>query len=149
MAAIYYRGNIATPYRYVMNIHSWNDTDLDGMFFSFFREDQFSSNQYSAGGLDYLEHACYIGTYKPRDILTGSVKAPIVGVGGDGTYNRPLQNNNALLIRSGAVGIALSSSNVATLYAFPLGGVGGVTSIMNPMGIDPSFLKRKKLMKFF
>jgi len=150
LAAIYYRGNIATAYRYVMNIHSWNDTDLDGMFFSFFREDQFSNNQYSAGGLDYLEHACYIGTYKRRDSLTGSVKAPIVGVGGDSIHSRPLQSNsNPILIRSGAAGIALSSSNVATLYAFPLEGIGGIISIANPMGIDPSFLNKKETHEIF
>jgi hypothetical protein len=150
LAAIYHRSNIATPYRYAMNIHSWNDTDLDGMFFSFFREDQLSNNQYYAGGLDYLSYACYIGTYKRRDTLTGSVKAPIVGAGGDAPYNRPFQNSsNATLIRSGAAGIALSSSNVETLYAFPLGGIGGITSIANPMGIDPSFLNKKETHEIF
>lgn len=150
LAAIFYRSNSSSGFRYVMNIHSWNDTDLDGMFFSFFKDMQLSNNQYSAVGQDYLEHACYIGTYKRRDALTGSVKAPIVGAGGESPYNRPFQNSsNATLIRSGAAGIALSSSNVETLYAFPLGGIAGITSIINPMGIDPSFLNKKETHEIF
>lgn len=145
LAAIYYRGNVATVYRYAFNIHCWTNTNCDGMFFSLYRIDQSTSAGYALGGLEYLKDACYIGTYLPRDILTGSVKAPIVGVGGDSTHSRPFQKNtSAALIRSGACGVALSGSNTFTLYSTPIDGIFSITSNGNPFAINNSFLNTRE-----
>jgi hypothetical protein len=144
-AAVYYRGNVGTAYRYAMNIWSWNNTLCDGLAFSFFRTDSVSNNQYvQVTGIDHLEYFTYIGCYEPRDSLTGSVKAPLVGAGGDNTANRVFQNNNALLMKSGSCGIALSSSNVGNLYAGPREGILSINSSNSPTAIECSFLEKKE-----
>lgn len=112
----YFRGNTATPYGGAMDLMLETGTNNDGFYMNYLRK---FSGTYTDTNNSFPDFSGYIGTYLPRSELTGTV-VPLIGFGStpNAAVNLFVEGSPSYM-RSGSVGIWLSSSAQA-LFNLPL-----------------------------